>query len=225
MPGALKCTRIRAMGVPSGPSTCSVASSEAVRCSLTTIWNGSPGWVITSPSVPVEPARAEGDQREQLLHHPDRPRAVRAPRGRHPGRNGRSISRSVLLRCGDRPRSPGSPGNRSAPARCGRPPRACRPGPRRTCGRCRYEPARRISSPACVIDEARLPLLPGEPDQGRAEDVHPQERQQDGEPGAAVDVLVHRRRAVPLLEEGGVASVHASVDSENTASFSEARKR
>ena len=38
-------------------------------------------------------------------------------------------------------------------------------------------------------------------DQGRAQDVHPQERQQDREPRAAVDVLLHRPAAVPRLEE------------------------
>ena len=53
-------------------------------------------------------------------------------------------------------------------------------------------------------DEARLPLLPGEPDQRRAEDVGPQEGEQEGESRAHVDPFLHRGGAVPRLEERGI---------------------
>ncbi len=46
-----------------------------------------------------------------------------------------------------------------------------------------------------------LPLLPRVPDQGRAQDVHPQERQQDRKAGCAVDILPHGRGPVPRVEE------------------------
>ena len=50
--------------------------------------------------------------------------------------------------------------------------------------------------------ETRLPPLPGVPDQGRAEDVDGQEREQHGEPGALVDVILGRGGAIARLEPG-----------------------
>ena len=52
--------------------------------------------------------------------------------------------------------------------------------------------------------EPGLSLLPGVSDQGRAEDVGAEEGEQDREAFALVNPLLHGRRAVPLLEEGGV---------------------
>ena len=47
--------------------------------------------------------------------------------------------------------------------------------------------------------EPGLPLLPRVADQGRAQDIHPQKRQQDREARAAVNVLLRSPRAIPRL--------------------------
>ena len=73
--------------------------------------------------------------------------------------------------------------------------------------------------------EPGLTLLPGEADQGRAEDVRPQEREQDREPLVPIDPLLHGRVAVARLEERRVRQDAASVRRQITASLSEDRNR
>ncbi len=60
-----------------------------------------------------------------------------------------------------------------------------------------------------------LPLRPGEPDEGRTQDVHPEECQKEGKPRALIDVLLNGTRAVPFLEERRVSehpSEHRQAD-------------
>ena len=51
--------------------------------------------------------------------------------------------------------------------------------------------------------ETRLPLLPGKPDQGRAENVNRQEGEQHGKPGALVNIVLGRGGTIARLEPGG----------------------
>ena len=46
-----------------------------------------------------------------------------------------------------------------------------------------------------------LPLLPRKANQGRTQDIHPQERQQDREPRAPVDPFLCGPAAIPRLEK------------------------
>lgn len=51
-------------------------------------------------------------------------------------------------------------------------------------------------------DKARLPLLPGKANERRREDIDRQECQQQGEPGAAVHIVLGRGGSMAGLDEG-----------------------
>ncbi len=63
--------------------------------------------------------------------------------------------------------------------------------------------------------KADLPFLPREADQGGAQDVHSQKRQQDHKARAFVDPFLHRRCAVPRLEESCITQGHRQSEQRN----------
>ena len=73
--------------------------------------------------------------------------------------------------------------------------------------------------------ESGLPLLPRIANQGRTEDIHPQERQQDRESGAPVDPLLSSPTAILRLKNSRISQRRGQGAIEITASFREARKR
>ena len=192
------------MGTPSGAATCSTVGIEAGRWAFATSWNGSPG-PRQDLAVILPPRRVEQSQRglvEEPRGEPARPGRPLAPRegARLEGDRGLADRLSgVRIELADPDHRVIDPDQlaRDVPLQHAELPLV---GVLEAVPRAGQED----EEAGMRDDEARLPLLPGEPDQRRAEDVGPQEGQQEGEPRAHVDPFLHRGGPVPRLEERGV---------------------